>query len=250
MASRYSGPRSGLLTLYLPCNWLTSRSLSDRTSTEPAPIVLASSSARSSARYSATLLVNSPMYSPISLRTLPFASLITMPIAEGPGLPRDAPSTIRTRCLLDGDIEDAAAVFAGANLVPFPRRVEHSLRDRHVAGIADRTVHRRHGHAVLPAAQPLVSAQEIGIYLCRQRPPLPARRLQFRRQVAKPRLTGLQLGASSLLGGTRLLDLSAHGRAVIQRGERRLQPGYLRIHELKFIQLADTRHLQHVRVCG
>src|SRR3989442_357090 len=126
------------------------------------------------------------MYSPISLRTLPFASLITMPIAEGPGLPRDAPSTIRTRCLLDGDIEDAAAVFAGANLIPFPRRVEHSLWARHVAGNADRAVHRRPGHAVLPAAQPLISAQEIGIYLRRQCLPLPAPRLQLGRQGARP----------------------------------------------------------------
>src|SRR5437667_416146 len=102
----------------------------------PAPISLASSRTRSSARYSATLFVNSPMYSPISLSTLPCASLITTPIADGPGLPRDAPSTISTRSLLVGDIEDAAAVLAGMHVIAFPRRVEDRLRDRHVAGIA------------------------------------------------------------------------------------------------------------------
>src|SRR5207247_53001 len=108
-----------------------------------APIAFASSSARSSARYSATLFVNSPMYSPISASTLPCASLITTPIAEGPGLPRDPPSTISTRSLLAGDIEDAAAVLAGVHVITLPRRVEHRLRDRHVAGIADRAAGRR-----------------------------------------------------------------------------------------------------------
>src|SRR4051812_31351707 len=60
------------------------------------PNARASSSARISALYSATLLVVMPSGSATSLTTFPSGSARLIPIPAGPGLPRAAPSTCTT----------------------------------------------------------------------------------------------------------------------------------------------------------
>src|SRR5438270_2498753 len=65
-------------------------------STSRAPSAAARSIPRSTARYSATLLVATPMVSPSSSSTVPLGSEITTPTAAGPGLPRAPPSTCTT----------------------------------------------------------------------------------------------------------------------------------------------------------
>src|ERR1700754_4522263 len=62
-------------------------------STSSAPWARASSRPRSIALYSATLLVSRPIVSPSASTTAPSSLRTTTPIAAGPGLPRDPPST-------------------------------------------------------------------------------------------------------------------------------------------------------------
>src|SRR4051794_13803769 len=67
------------------------------TSTSVAPSARARASPSSRPRYSATLLVVSPTYSPASSSTVPVAASVrTAAAAAGPGLPRAPPSTWTT----------------------------------------------------------------------------------------------------------------------------------------------------------
>src|SRR5690606_15502814 len=86
----------GMLDLVLPPIWRATSSESLMTSTSSAPSSRASRRPSRTARYSATLLVASPMYSPRSARTAPSSPFATAPIAAGPGLPRAPPSTFTT----------------------------------------------------------------------------------------------------------------------------------------------------------
>src|SRR5215218_6028731 len=95
-ASAYSGFRPACLTLYCPLICLATSSEWPTTSTSSAPSARARSSPRSSARYSATLFVVSPIGSPSSSTTPPSRSETTTPIAAGPGFPRAPPSTWTT----------------------------------------------------------------------------------------------------------------------------------------------------------
>ena len=86
------GKRVLLLILYTPVIWRTTNSLSEKHSTAPAPSFFASSRARMRAVYSAKLFVAFPIVSLSSQTVPPVALLMTAPIAEGPGFPREAPS--------------------------------------------------------------------------------------------------------------------------------------------------------------
>src|SRR4051794_40907915 len=82
-------------------------------STSSAPWAAASSSPRRSARYSATLLVASPIVSPTCSTTAPSSLRTTTPIAAGPGLPRAPPSTFTVSLPIDSAM-DRPAVGGGA----------------------------------------------------------------------------------------------------------------------------------------
>src|SRR4051794_6270622 len=90
------GFRPGFFTLYSPPIWRATSSESFTTSISRAPSSRASSSASSTARYSATLLVASPMYAVRSPNALPSGSVATAATAAGPGFPRAPPSTWTT----------------------------------------------------------------------------------------------------------------------------------------------------------
>src|SRR3990170_2780002 len=126
---------------------------------------------RISALYSATLLVASPMYSPISSTTFQRASEMAMPIAAGPGFPREAPSTCSTRftggrlavwTTSFGKHQDAAAAFARQEEIFLLRKPAHPpLGNRHVTAFADTLPHRGHGDRAHALADPIVAPQQI-----------------------------------------------------------------------------------------
>src|SRR4051812_9031611 len=88
---------SACLTLYWPLICLAMSSESLTTSTSVAPSARAARNPRSTARYSATLLVATPMVSLASPTTSPSGVVSTAAAAAGPGLPREPPSTWTTR---------------------------------------------------------------------------------------------------------------------------------------------------------
>src|SRR5688572_7616999 len=75
---------------------------------------------RSSALYSATLLVATPIASPRSTRTSPDSSPATAAIAAGPGFPRAPPSTL-TRTSSGNRRSEAHPPVLGRRRVPLPR---------------------------------------------------------------------------------------------------------------------------------
>src|SRR4051794_29958936 len=92
----WSGRRWSCFTLQLPRTCSTISLESPTNSTSSAPSSLARSIPSRSARYSATLLVASPIVSARSASTLPAESVATAAIPAGPGLPREPPSTLTT----------------------------------------------------------------------------------------------------------------------------------------------------------
>src|SRR5689334_16519401 len=96
IACACSGFMSGCLTLYSPLTCLATSSESLITSTSVAPSARARSRPSRSPRYSATLLVASPMGDDASSSTSPAGVDTTAPAAAGPGLPRAPPSTWAT----------------------------------------------------------------------------------------------------------------------------------------------------------
>src|SRR3712207_5287195 len=125
------------------------------------PLDSASSRPATSALYSATLLVATPMPSATSPITSPDASARTTPMPAGPGFPRAPPSVCRVPFMRkrSDDDEDAAAVVAALETTFGAEPLGFFGRELGMTPLARSGFESRGPHAALLLAQLVVHGQ-------------------------------------------------------------------------------------------
>src|SRR3954447_6832591 len=263
LALSASGLMSACLIFQLPLICSTTSLESIRTSTSASGATCwASVRPAIRPRYSATLLLATPIVVPSSASTRPVSSSLTSaPYAAGPGLPREPPSasmtTRRTSFNLEarlvGADQDPAAVVAPDDVVGRRRADGGDLRVvevEHAAAAAARAQQGR-AHTALALAQAVVEREQVGRDLGghRSAPDVDVRELvvdlldllvprggglgDLGVGLAEPRGQAVQ-GGLGLLQALHDLDL-----VVLQRGDASLERHHLLLHPLDVLGVAD-----------